>query len=86
MNLSFLTSVSLVDYLVVYILLICLLNKMLLFCYEALRAAATVVKVENARRLDHIATLRKRRREDGEQINARRHFGNVHTFRIYDFQ
>ncbi|KAJ1692471.1 hypothetical protein LUZ63_009169 [Rhynchospora breviuscula] len=42
----------------------------------ALRAAATVVKVENARRLDHIVTLRKRRREEGEQINGTRPFGN----------
>ncbi|KAJ4802488.1 RING/U-box superfamily protein [Rhynchospora pubera] len=41
----------------------------------ALRAAATVVKVENARRLDHIATLRKRKREEGEQINGTRPFG-----------
>ncbi|KAJ3691431.1 hypothetical protein LUZ61_020595 [Rhynchospora tenuis] len=41
----------------------------------ALRAAATVVKVENARRLDHIATLRKRKREEGEQINGMRPFG-----------
>ncbi|XP_078161460.1 RING/U-box superfamily protein [Carex rostrata] len=40
----------------------------------ALRAAATVVKVENGMRLDHIANLRKRRREEGEQINAMRHF------------
>lgn len=31
-------------------------------------------------RLDRIANLRKRRREEGEQINAMRHFGKVHYF------
>lgn len=76
LNLSFLTSVSIVGYKVASTL-----NNLFtkeIVSYEALRAAATVVKVENAMRLDHIANSRKRRREEGEQINATRHFGKVH--------
>jgi hypothetical protein len=51
-------------------------------CYTALRAVATVVKMEDDRRLFHNAALRKRRKEVTEHMDAQRRSGSskVHNY------
>lgn len=47
---------------------------------SALQAAASTVKLEDDRKLFHNATLRKRRKEVGEQMEAVKRLSKVHVF------
>lgn len=47
---------------------------------SALQAAASTVKLEDDRKLFHNATLRKRRKEVGEQMEAAKRLSKVHVF------
>ena len=55
---------------------VCSLTVVSIECCTALRAVATVVKMEDDRRLFHNAALRKRRKEVTEHMDAQRRNGS----------